>query len=71
MSKRHRKESKQLSLTLEPEPKVRFESSVSITENVHIQSATVFPFPLKEAAGASFRERIIRELASTRVMLSD
>lgn len=67
MSKKRHKENRQLSLTLEPDEVI--ELPVITVSSVQRQSATVLQFPSKQACAASFRERVIRELATTRVML--
>lgn len=67
MSKKRHMENSQLSLTLEHY--VSADSTAPTFGPVQRQSAVVHQFPSKQSLGTSFRERVIRDLVTTRVMV--
>lgn len=69
MSKKRHKENNQLSLTLEHYAITN--SAVPTIEPTQRQSAAVLQFPLKKSVGTSFRERVILDLVTTRVMVAE
>ena len=70
MSKKRHKENNQLSLTLEHYA-IPAKCLVPTVESVQRRSADVLQFPSKKCHGTSFRERVIHDLMTTRVMVAE
>jgi len=70
MNNKHRKDSKQFSLMLEPAPEKTGPESPAFAL-VQLKSASVIVMPSVQDQRPSFRERVVQDLLRTRVIVSD